>query len=203
MKLKIKGMLLFRLLAGFVLLAPGTGFSQPEYTIPGVLYTRLDKALQHPDSVFRLRLRGKRLDKFPEEIARFKHLRELDLSNNRITQLPPWIGQLEQLEILRLGRNRLSGIGKEVTRLKQLKYLDLGMNQIEALPFEIGELSALEFLQVWGNELTALPESITRLEHLRWLDMRNIILTDSERESILELLPHTEVLLSAGCNCGK
>lgn len=179
------------------------GSAQPDFKTNGKVFTNLEKAKIQPDSVFRLKLRRKKLTEIPSEVFLFKNLRELDLGNNRISVLPPQIAELKKLEILRLERNKLTTIGKSIGDLKSLRYLDLGLNHILSLPYEIGELDSLEFLQIWGNEITALPPSVTKLERLKWLDMRAIILTASEREEILEQFPSTEVFLSPDCNCGK
>lgn len=177
--------------------------AQPDYTLPGTPYTSIKQAMASPDSVIRLKLRRKGLTEIPPEVFNFPNLQELDLGSNKIQNLPANIGELKNLKILRLNRNKINAVGKEIGNLSNLIYLDLGRNQIQALPFEIGKLKKLEFLQIWGNEITMLPESINDLTSLKWLDMRAILLTDSERDDLLEQLPHTEVLISPGCNCGK
>jgi Leucine-rich repeat (LRR) protein len=177
--------------------------AQPDYTTEGKVYTSLKEALLQPDSVLRLKLRRNGLKEIPTEVFLFKNLKELDLTSNKIHRIPTEIGKLQKLEILRLGRNQIDVVGKEIGNLPSLKYLDLGKNQIQVLPFEIGNLSNLEFLQIWGNEITLLPNSIDKLTKLKYLDMRAILLTESEKEGVLEQLPQTEVLISPGCNCGK
>jgi leucine-rich repeat protein SHOC2 len=177
--------------------------AQPEYALKGKQFTSLEKALQQPDSVVRLKLRRKGYTEFPNEIFLFKNLRELDLGNNKISKLPARLGELSQLEILNLERNKFVTITKEIGSLTQLRCLDLGMNQILALPYEMGNLSNLEMLQIWANEITALPPSMAKLSKLKWLDMRTIILTPSEREDIIDLFPDTEILMSPDCNCGR
>ena len=193
-----------RLLLFFTLLTlVNQAKGQPEYSTSGRVFTNLTQALMQPDSVFRLKLRRKGYKEIPAEVFNFKNLKELDLIGNKIKRIPSEINNLSQLEILRLGNNEIEVIGKEISSLSKLKYLDLGKNNIQALPFEIGELSSLEFLQIWGNDITLLPESIQNLNKLKYLDMRAILLTDSEREDVLEQLPQTEVFISPGCNCGK
>ena len=177
--------------------------AQPEYSTSGKVFTNLSQALMQPDSVLRVKLRRKGFKEIPAEVFNFKNLKELDLIGNKIKRIPSEISNLPHLEILRLGNNEIEVIGKEISSLNKLRYLDLGKNNIQALPFEIGELSSLEFLQIWGNDITLLPESIQNLSKLKYLDMRAILLTDSEREDVLEQLPQTEVLISPGCNCGK
>lgn len=176
---------------------------QPEYSTSGKVFTNLTQALMQPDSVLRLKLRRKGYKKIPAEVFNFKNLKELDLIGNKIKRIPNEISNLPHLEILRLGNNEIEVIGRELSNLHKLRYLDLGKNNIQALPFEIGELSSLEFLQIWGNDITQLPESIQNLNKLKYLDMRAILLTDLEREDVLEQLPQTEVFISPGCNCGK
>jgi leucine-rich repeat protein SHOC2 len=190
------------LLAIFFLLVNRVN-SQPDYSTNGRVFTSMSQALMQPDSVFRLKLRRKGYKQIPPEVFNFKNLRELDLIGNKIERIPNEIGSLLQLEILRLGGNQIEVIGKEIAGLNKLRYLDLGKNKIQALPFEIGELNDLEFLQIWGNDITLLPESIQNLNKLKYLDMRAILLTDSEREDVLEQLPQTEIFISPGCNCGK
>jgi Leucine-rich repeat (LRR) protein len=163
-------------------------YSQPDYTTQGRIFTSISQALMQPDSVFRLKLRRKGYKQIPPEVFNFKNLRELDLIGNKIERIPNEISSLPELEILRLGSNQIEVIGKEI---------------VQALPFEIGELNNLEFLQIWGNDITLLPESIQNLNKLKYLDMRAILLTDSEREDVLEQLPQTEIFISPGCNCGK
>jgi len=195
---------LFRslLLITFLILTNGV-YSQPDYSTKGRVFTSMSQALMQPDSVFRLKLRRKGYKQIPSEVFNFKNLRELDLIGNKIERIPNEISSLSQLEILRLGSNQIEVVGKEISGLNKLRYLDLGKNKIQALPFEIGELNDLEFLQIWGNDITLLPESIQNLNKLKYLDMRAILLTDSEREDVLEQLPQTEIFISPGCNCGK
>ncbi len=192
----------FLFLSIFIVLANSV-YSQPDFTTQGKVFTSLSQALMQPDSVFRLKLRRKGYKEIPAEVFNFKNLRELDLIGNKIQRIPNEISSLPQLEILRLGSNKIEVVGKEIGSLINLRYLDLGKNEIQALPFEIGELSNLEFLQIWGNDITLLPESIQNLDKLKYLDMRAILLTDSEREDVLEQLPQTEIFISPGCNCGK
>lgn len=188
---------------GWMAFAAPQAFAQPDYEISGTLYTSLKQAMASPDSVTRLKLKRKGLTEIPPEVFNFSNLQELDLGSNKIQNLPSNLGELKNLKILRLNRNKINEVGKEIGNLSNLIYLDLGHNQIQALPFEIGNLKNLEFLQIWGNEVTMLPESINELTALKWLDMRAILLTESERENLLEQLPQTEVLISPGCNCGK
>ena len=53
------------------------------------MFHGLEEALQVPaDSVYRLDLSKNKLTDVPKEILKFKNLQELDLSKNKITALP-------------------------------------------------------------------------------------------------------------------
>jgi hypothetical protein len=194
---------LFLVLGWLILFGASSSMAQPEIKVEGKLYTNMQSAQIHPDSVIRLRLKRKGYREIPAEVFKMVHLKELDLSANRIKKIPAELYSLKHLEIIRFTRNRIVTIEPGISSLRQLRYLDLGMNPIQSLPEETGQIPNLEYLQIWGTEISALPESFERMSQLKWLDMRNIILTDSEREDLYQQLPKVKIFLSEGCNCGK
>ncbi|MBN1815588.1 MAG: leucine-rich repeat domain-containing protein [Anaerolineae bacterium] len=97
---------------------------------------------------------------------------ELDLGDQDLTELPPEIGQLTQLQGLNLRRNKLVDLPPEINQLTQLQILYLGDNQLTTLPPEIGQLAALQELELSHNSLTALPPGIVQLTILQSLDLR-------------------------------
>jgi small GTP-binding protein len=101
---------------------------------------------------------------------------ELDLRDEEITELPPEIGRLTQLEKLSIGRkdwvppekrNPLTKLPQEISQLTNLQELCLWSNQLIVLPPEIGQLTSLQSLDLGGNRLTALPPEIGQLTSLQ------------------------------------
>jgi internalin A len=97
---------------------------------------------------------------------------ELDLSSKGLTELPPQIGQLIQLQSLNLRYNKLPVLPSEIGQLTQLHSLDLRNNQLTVLPSEIGQMTYLQSLDVSYNKLTALPPEIDQLTQLQSLSLR-------------------------------
>ena len=177
---------------------------QPSYSIPGRLYRSIEETSLNPDSVTRIRLKGKKLKRIPPEVYGFKNLRELDLRKNRITSLNDSLALIEKLEVLRLSRNQIHFLDNSINKLKNLKYLDLGMNPLKSMPNALINLHNLEFLEIWGTEITSFPNHAGEENmNLKWLDMRNILLTQSEKEEIKNLFPKAIIYFSEGCNCAK
>lgn len=110
--------------------------------------------------------------KFPESVCNFKYLAELFLSGNRISEIPPVIGQLAgSLRSLFLNGNSLTSLPPEIGQLVNLEKLDAANNQLRALPAEIGQMSQLEEIRLNGNPITTLPVEMSKLQYLITLDM--------------------------------
>lgn len=99
----------------------------------------------------------------------------LDLSGNELSEIPPEIGELTDLEEINLGRNKLSGLPKEIGSLTNLVKLNIGQNVLTFLqvPKEIGNLTNLAELNLGNNRLSSLPPQIGNLKNLKKLDLGN------------------------------
>jgi leucine-rich repeat protein SHOC2 len=69
-----------------------------------------------------LRAASTQLDTFPD-LAPLVKLSHLDLSHNRIVQLPPFLAKLERLQTLKLNDNRILEIPKHIKSLSVLREL--------------------------------------------------------------------------------
>jgi Leucine-rich repeat (LRR) protein len=153
------------------------------------------QAMQKPDSIFRMDLRGQGLTEFPQEILQMKNLNELWLSKNKLQELPKEIAQLANLQMLDLSNNRLERLPDGLEDLKNLKKINLTNNpaldekqvfkllaqlpklqsleinfcQIEKLPAEISQMRLLKDFQLTGNQVKSLPDEISNLTNLEIL----------------------------------
>jgi len=130
----------------------------------------------------KLNLSGQKIKELPPEIGQLTNLTELNLLANQITSLPPEIGQLTNLKELRLSNNQLASLPVEIWQLTNLTTLDLSNNQLSLLPAEIGRLKNLTSLFISNNQLASLPAEIGQLTNLTALHLSDNQLTSLPAE---------------------
>lgn len=121
------------------------------------------------DSLEVLNLSGNRLSDLPRDLGRLRRLRILFCSDNDFTHLPECLGDCPALEMVGFKANRIRNVPAGALP-SRLRWLILTDNLIEALPDALGERPALQKLMLAGNRLQALPDSLAgakRLELLR------------------------------------
>ncbi|KAI5648270.1 hypothetical protein M9H77_34275 [Catharanthus roseus] len=119
-------------------------------------------------------LRDSKLKTFPDEVFDLdRSIRTLDLTHNRLVEIPMDIDRLINLQRLILSGNLIGRVPMHLGKLKNLKVATFDRNQITTLPDEMGQLVKLEQLSVSANLLTALPETIGSLRNLVLLNVSN------------------------------
>ena len=167
-------------------------------------YTSLEEALSAPkDSVYSLKLKA-RLKEVPLELfTEFPNLQWLDLSKNRLKQIPAELGMLKKLKKLILNKNKIESLPAEIGELEDLRILIISQNELETLPPEIGRLKKLRYIDMWSNNITGLPTTMDEMYSLQEVDLRVIVMTEEEQENIRLALPNVKVHLDEHCNCGN
>ncbi|KAI0239255.1 Leucine-rich repeat-containing protein 40 [Massospora cicadina] len=132
-------------------------------------------------------------------------LTRLDLSFNKLKELPLELSQLQSLRNLKLNNNQLGSFPETVLEFKFLEHLDLSHNRIPSLPFLTGGSSAkfpvLKTLNAHMNRLTNVdtgPEA-------DFGQLQQLILSDNQLTSIGKILhrtPRLTVLAVANNNLG-
>ncbi|WP_405378170.1 hypothetical protein [Nonlabens sp. Asnod3-A02] len=122
-----------------------------------------------------LNLSFSQVDKIPDAISKFKKLKALSLSKNKIKdfdKLFQQLAQLPQLEFLSINYSNLKEFPPSIKELKNLKGLSIEASNIRALPKEIGQLKNISYLSVSNNsKLQDLPIEIKYLKKLNALDI--------------------------------
>ncbi|XP_015773486.1 PREDICTED: leucine-rich repeat-containing protein 27-like [Acropora digitifera] len=96
----------------------------------------------------------------------------IDLSKKRLTQIPPKVLDLRQLEFLYLEGNLISSLPEDLfDRLPNLRWLDLRNNHISEIPQIIGTHRNLRNLLLEGNNVESLPLELGLLKSLSGLNL--------------------------------
>ncbi len=182
----------------FTPLAPGDST-----WIGAPVYTSMKEALavEDPTTIYRLDLSRQRLKNVPDELARFTQLRELRLDRNKLDALPPFLTEFAHLEIFSAEENELTAFPDAMWSWPHVRELHLGDNWIEAIPIDIDELAQLEVLSLWSNVIGTFPVSLSELPRLQRLDLLYNDMTAEEQELLRMWLPEVDLVLSEPCRC--
>ena len=90
-----------------------------------------------------------------------------------IKSLNPLPSDWPQLEILDLSSNKLTELPYKLKELRSLKKINLEKNKLTELPDFFNFCSNIEELEISNNSLQSLPSSFKNLNKLRVLDLRN------------------------------
>ncbi|CAI9754082.1 unnamed protein product [Fraxinus pennsylvanica] len=119
-------------------------------------------------------LRDCKLKTFPDEVIDLERsVRTLDLTHNRLVDIPMEISKLINLQRLILADNVIERLPMNLGKLQSLKVMTLDGNRVTTLPDELGQLVKLERLSISGNLLLNLPETIGSLRNLVLLNVSN------------------------------
>jgi hypothetical protein len=111
------------------------------------------------------------LTEISERVGDLRKLRMLDLGHNKLRQIPPSLGHLDQLsDFLYLHDNQLSTLPPPLGRLDRLRYLNISENAFDALPEAITAMTGLIELRVTDNRLPAF-----RRRSRDWYDFASCI----------------------------
>jgi Leucine-rich repeat (LRR) protein len=131
----------------------------------------------------------------PTVICELAHLKELRVSNNQLTAIPPEIQLLQNLNILGLDRNQLETIPVEIQALKNLTHLLLRQNGLKELPDINYNLPKLQILHVSSNQLTSLPvtmfQQCPQLTHV-YANSNKLTSVDTDVIASFELLTNLQ-----------
>lgn len=202
-KLKLKTFLLFGSLFLGVIYPISAQMLTNEELLKQPVYTSLKKAMENPEQVYRLKLKGRlKSDSIPDEIFNLVNLQELTLNGNRLLKVNRRISELQYLVYLDLSRNRLVDLPEEICDLEFLRALIINRNLIYKLPENMGKLKNLMLIDAWGNQFYQLPQSITLLkDNLKMIDLLQIPMKEEEYLEMKKMLPNTEILYSIVCPC--
>ena len=128
------------------------------------------------------------LTAIPRDYLLFTNIRELNLSNNRLEDLPMEFTNLINLEILKANDNRFTAIPEVLYGMIGIKELEFANNHLEDLPTEFNNLINLEVLKANDNRFTEIPEVLYGMNAIKELEFENNHILLDIRELITNLI---------------
>jgi Leucine-rich repeat (LRR) protein len=129
----------------------------------------------NPSGIGSIDLSRQKLTQLPDWIFECTNLEELNIENNPLQegQVRPIFEKLKQLKRLiandcKLKSDELSSITED----NQLTTLDLSKNQIQEIPDVLVKVKTLQYLYLGSNKIRQLPPSFTRSK-FKCLDVSN------------------------------
>ena len=120
------------------------------------------------DTLEVLNLSGNRLRDLPHQLTKLHKLQVLFASDNDFEVLPEVVGDCPSLQVVGFKANRIAQLPSAALP-PALRWLILTDNALASLPTELGERPALQKLMLAGNQLQALPESLQGAHQLELL----------------------------------
>ncbi|KAF7699510.1 Adenylate cyclase [Cucumispora dikerogammari] len=144
----------------------------------------------------RLALNNNEISKIDASISYLKHISWLDLTRNKLKDLP---SEMETLNLLGFGlsENKFKEIPSCVLKMSRLQKFGFFSNYLLKVPVELFNLKDLTKLDLSSNQLTEIPIEILNLKKLTWLNLSNNKLKKIPDFSCLEELEE----LGLGNNC--
>jgi len=180
---------------------------RPDPLIKNTKTIDLNRQIEIPSSMWdqglvcgitRLSLQHCQLSAIPEQVFTLRcTLKELELGQNKLKQVPVDIGRLKKLTKLTLNHNQISSLPKEIGKLANLEDLNLSHNQFAELPEPVLQLKGLCSLILANNQ-------ISKLEGMKLVPLKALTLLSIENNNLsklsveLGLIPNLKTIMVSG-----
>ena len=111
-----------------------------------------------------------RLNELPYSLSQVKTVTDLKLSCNKFMQIPAWIGELQHIQFLDLNRNLLNSLPENISLLEHLREINISFNRY-ALHFQttIIKEKAEKLINLFFSRFVEVPACIYEITHLEIL----------------------------------
>ncbi len=173
---------------------PVSTVSQSTGTCATEMVTSLSAALASPADVCVLDLMDQKITDLPPQIDTLVNLEEMHLGGTSMLKLPPEIGSLGKLRVLDLMDVPIETLPPELGNLRELRNLDIDDTGLTSFPEVIVQLKNLEVLNLAFVNVGHIPDSISQLTHLKELDVTGIVMTETDKIRLKNLLPNVTII---------
>jgi Leucine-rich repeat (LRR) protein len=163
---------------------------------------RLEEVLNaNPDTIYVITLAKSKLTELPNELWKFRNLRELHLEKNRLNSLPDSLDLFKKLELLNLDRNDFETVPLVISRLVNLKKLIFSRNQINVISGNLFYCSKLEEMDFYDNPIGSVEPKIFEMKQLKKFDIQGVMLSTKTHSEVKTKLNWVQVSMDPPCKC--
>ena len=105
------------------------------------------------------------------QLRHLRYMTDINLSGNKLHELPPEIGLLKDLKNLNLAHNIISTLPESISGLDSLELIDLSNNNFGNMVSTFNQLAELKTLLLNNNMFKLIPPVILKLKKLETLDL--------------------------------
>jgi|GEM_PF-2153950 len=134
------------------------------------------------------------LENIPFNISQLNQLTDLWFENNKLLSIPAGIKSMHNLNYLTLFDNEISYLNLEKGDLTNLNNINLCYNKFESFPLELLYLENLERITMWANKISVISDEASKLKKLKYLNLQYNDLSEEQKEKLKRLLPETELI---------
>ncbi len=168
-------------------------------------YNSIEEALKAPEKVVILDLSKQKLSEVPDEIILFTNLQQLNLSNNKLLELPNFITKLPKLSYLNISANKLSSLPQNIGNLNQLSSIDFSKNKISSIPNSFFQLENIEIINCYSNpSLYFEPNKFKNIsKQIKYINILNTKVGNEYCQELTQILEKAKIKCSKKCKCQK
>ena len=122
-------------------------------------------------SLRELSITESRISSVPKNVSLLNQLEDLDFSDNNIQTFPDGVLNLQSLKRLNFFDNNISQLNCTNQNLKNLDYINLCYNKFLEFPYQLSKVQKLQTIRIWGNEIRQLNDSIGEFKKLTELNL--------------------------------
>ncbi|WP_336518153.1 hypothetical protein [Pollutibacter soli] len=139
-----------------------------------VVFNSIKEALVNPLTVKSLDISDQKLSQLPNDVIKLTKLEKIDIGSNPdldLVQAFDILKQIGSLKILWLTDGRIKTIPNNISELKNLEELWLDDNELATFPEPVKQLKSLKYLRLFGNKIKMLSFKKQELPNLIYIDL--------------------------------
>ncbi|KAJ5068236.1 leucine rich repeats and iq motif containing 4 [Anaeramoeba ignava] len=119
-----------------------------------------------------LDLSSNKLENIPKEIGNLKYLQTLNISHNKLNKIPDSITELKDLQVFNCSSNQIKSIGSKIIKniSSKITRIDFSYNLLTRL-HKFRLLKELKYLDISHNKMIKFLQGLKRISSLIFLDL--------------------------------